>query len=47
MVDAYEGFCGKFTDYSLKYGKHLAHACETMDEFALSKTVEKIQDICQ
>ena len=28
MMDVTEENCGKFSDYSLKYVKHLVHVCE-------------------
>lgn len=29
LVEVHDASCGKFSDYSLKYVKHLAHTCET------------------
>lgn len=46
MVNTYEKTCEKFSDYSLKYGKALAFACENLTEFELAKTIEKMQNIC-
>lgn len=46
MMNTYEENCGRFTDYSLKYVKHLVHVCETESSFNISKTASKIADIC-
>jgi len=46
MMNNFEENCGKFTDYSLKYVKHLVHVCETESEFNIQKTASKISDIC-
>jgi legumain len=46
MVNTYEKTCEKFSDYSLKYGKALAFACENFNEFELAQTIKKMQDIC-
>lgn len=29
MIKAHDDACGRFTDYSLKYVRHLVHTCET------------------
>jgi hypothetical protein len=29
MIKAHDESCGRFTDYSLKYVRHLVHTCET------------------
>lgn len=29
LMELHEEHCGRFDDYSLKYVRHLVHACET------------------
>lgn len=46
MMNNYEESCGKFSDYSLKYVKHLVHACETESPAELNNTAIKITERC-
>lgn len=46
-VNAYEKHCGKFSDYDLKYVRHLVYICETSpSEAATESTIAKIQEAC-
>ena len=42
----YEEACGVFEDYSLKYVKHLVHACETESFSAILESKKSIIAIC-
>lgn len=46
-VNTYEKFCGKFSDYDLKYVRQLVTLCETSPSHNATETViAKIQDAC-
>jgi len=44
-MDTYEGACGKFTDYSLKYVKYLVKACES-ENTPVEAILNRIHSVC-
>jgi len=46
LINAYEDICEPFSDYSAKYAKVLAHACNTYDDFQLAGLVNQMQAQC-
>jgi len=46
LVNTYEASCGRFSDYSLKYAKNLAYACNKFDEKDLADLVKNIMGAC-
>ena len=46
-MESTENNCGKFSDYSLKYVKHLVHVCENQDEAGVYEVANKIADFCE
>lgn len=42
-----ENSCGKFSDYSLKYVKHLVHVCENQDAEGVKLAANKVAEFCQ
>lgn len=47
LMDSVENNCGRFSDYSLKYVKHLVHVCENQDETGVVQAALKIADFCE
>jgi len=47
LMESTENNCGKFSDYSLKYVKHLVHVCENNDETGVLQAAIKIADFCE
>jgi hypothetical protein len=47
LVESTENNCGKFSDYSLKYVRHLVHVCENQDEDGVYEVANKIADFCE
>lgn len=47
LVTVHDENCGRFSDYSLKYVKHLAHACETETPEMVQNYGYLIADTCR
>lgn len=45
LVNAYENYCAKFNDYSLKYVKYLVRECETSGR-TVDESITRIQAVC-
>jgi len=46
LIDSTEQSCGRFTDYSLKYVKNLAHICETSSPLEVNYAAVEITKYC-
>jgi hypothetical protein len=46
LMSTVETNCGKFSDYSLKYVKHLVHVCENQDEQGIMQAAQKVANFC-
>ena len=46
LMALHEEHCGRFDDYSLKYVRHLVHACETESKKDLENLTEKLINSC-
>lgn len=46
LMSSVENSCGRFTDYSLKYVKHLVHVCENQDEAGVAEAARKVAEFC-
>jgi len=46
-VGAVEDLCGKFSDYSLKYVRSLAYACENLSADEIAAKIGQVAEICQ
>lgn len=46
MVDARESNCGKFSDFSLQFVRHLVHACETYAPHQIEASIKKMSEHC-
>jgi len=47
LMEGVEQNCGKFSDYSLKYVKHLVHVCESQDQLGVLEAANKIESFCK
>ena len=47
LMDSTENNCGKFSDYSLKYVRHLVHVCENEEEAGVYEVANKMADLCE
>ena len=47
LMENTENNCGKFSDYSLKYVKHLVHVCENQDDNGVYEVANRIADFCE
>lgn len=46
MISAHDEACGRFSDYSLKYVRHLVHTCETESEEMIAQYSALIAQTC-
>lgn len=46
MIAVHDENCGRFSDYSLKYVKHLVHTCETETETMIQQYAELLASTC-
>ena len=46
LMSVHDVHCGRFDDYSLKFVKHLVHACETVEPHAIAAVAELIEQHC-
>lgn len=46
MIDNYEASCERFSDYSLKYVKHLVHTCEVATPTEIQEVARQITETC-
>ena len=45
-INTYEEYCEKFSDYSLKYGKMFAHACDVASGYTATDVISFFQENC-
>lgn len=46
LMEVVENNCGRFSDYSLKYVKHLVHVCENQEEQGVIDAGLRISEFC-
>lgn len=46
MIRVHDETCGRFSDYSLKFVKHLVHTCETESEEGIADASKSLADTC-
>ena len=47
MIETHDANCGRFSDYSLKFVKHLVHTCETETDAVVQTYRALLESTCQ
>ena len=46
LINSYEATCERFSDYSLKYAKAMAHICSTGEDKLVARAIQLMQEHC-